>query len=80
VNQNVFCARLKQELPGLAAPPWPGPVGEIIFKNVCEESWQEWLEAEIKIINEERLDLSEEPARLRLYNAMIEFLNLHELV
>lgn len=60
----------------LEKAPVPGPLGTIIKDNVSKEQWQEWLELEIKIINEERLDLSEEAARERLFKAMIDFLNL----
>ena len=30
----VKCVKLGQELPGLAAPPWPGEIGQRIFEQV----------------------------------------------
>ncbi len=76
----VFCKKLGKDLPALSEAPLKGPIGQLILNNVSEEAWQEWVEAEIKIINEERLDLSEERAQIRLFEQMVEFLNLGDLV
>lgn len=75
----VFCQKFNKELPGLSEAPLKGSVGELILKNISEEAWLLWVEADIKIINEERLDLSEERAQERLYKAMLEFLGLKNL-
>ncbi|MEK9589174.1 MAG: Fe(2+)-trafficking protein, partial [Gammaproteobacteria bacterium] len=32
--RTVFCKRHQQELPGLAAPPFPGPKGQEIFETI----------------------------------------------
>ena len=32
----VLCRKLKQELPGLDTPPFPGPKGEEIFNNISK--------------------------------------------
>ncbi len=79
-KKMVLCKKLGKELPALAEAPLKGPIGKLILDNVSEEAWQEWVEAEIKIINEERLDLSEERAQQRLFNEMLEFLRLRDLV
>ncbi len=63
-------------MPALLEAPLKGPVGNMILEHVSEQAWQEWVEAQIKIINELRLDLSEEKAHMRLYEEMLEFLNL----
>lgn len=76
----VFCKRLKREMPALKEAPIKGPIGELILENVSEEAWLEWVEAQIKIINEERLDLSDEAGQERLYQEMIAFLGLGDLV
>ena len=77
---TVFCTRLKLDMPALLQAPMPGELGQIILQHVSETAWKEWLEAEIKIINEERLDLSEENAQQRLYQQMVVFLGLEEFV
>ena len=30
----VFCVKLKRELPGLDAPPWPGALGQRIYEHI----------------------------------------------
>lgn len=76
----VLCKKLNKELLGLESPPLLGEIGIIIMNNCSKEAWEDWLEMQIKIINEERLDLSEKHAKERLFNAMIKFLNIVELV
>ena len=41
--RTVFCRKLKQELPGLELPPFPGKAGEDIFHNVSKQAWAEWM-------------------------------------
>lgn len=74
----VFCAHYHKELPALETPPMSGPLGDLLYKHISFDAWQEWLEVQIKIINEERLDLSEETAQQRLFAEMISFLGLKE--
>lgn len=76
----VFCKKYNEERPGLSEAPLKGPIGRIILENVSEQAWLDWVEAEIKIINEERLDLSEESAQTRLFKAMVEYLGLGDLI
>ena len=76
----VWCKKFNKELPALKNPPLKGPIGKLILDNVSEEAWLLWVEAEMKIINEERLDLSEERAQQRIFVEMLEFLGLSELV
>lgn len=79
MNKKIFCRHFKQEKDALIEQPMPGSIGQIILENVSQEAWLLWLEDQIKIINEERLDLSEERAQRRLFQQMVEFLNLEEL-
>lgn len=51
----VQCVKLGRQLPGLDAPPWPGPLGQRIFENVSEEAWEQWEERMKMILNEMRL-------------------------
>jgi Fe-S cluster biosynthesis and repair protein YggX len=76
----VFCRHFKKEMPALKKAPLAGKIGQIILENVSEEAFNEWLEDQIKIINEERLDLSEEKAQRRLFEAMVAYLNIQDLV
>lgn len=76
----VFCRKYGSKMPGLTKAPLKGPIGEIILHNVSADAWQTWVEAQIKIINEERLDLSDINAQKRLFSRMVEYLGLGELV
>ena len=51
----VKCVKLGQELPGLAAPPWPGDIGQRIFEQVSAQGWKMWEERQKMVLNEYRL-------------------------
>ena len=61
--RTVFCRKLKQELPGLDMPPFPGPKGEEIFNNVSKQAWAEWMAHQTTLINEMRLNMMDLTAR-----------------
>lgn len=63
MSRTVFCKRLKQELPGLAAPPFPGPAGQDVFDNVSAQAWQEWQDLQTMLINEKHLNMMDKEAR-----------------
>jgi Fe-S cluster biosynthesis and repair protein YggX len=79
-KDKVFCKRLREALPALTKAPISGPIGQVILQNTSDAAWNEWFEAQMKIINEERLDLSEETAQQRLFQNMVAFLGLTELL
>jgi Fe-S cluster biosynthesis and repair protein YggX len=51
----VRCVKLGRDLPGLDAPPWPGPLGQRIYEQVSLEAWEMWEERMTMILNEYRL-------------------------
>ena len=51
----VNCVKLGREAEGLDAPPFPGPKGEQIFRNVSKQAWSEWTSLQTMLINENRL-------------------------
>lgn len=53
---NVTCSRCGSEGQGLERPPLPGRAGESIQRQVCAACWGEWLSAQVKYINEYRLN------------------------
>ena len=61
--QTVFCKLLNKELPGLAAPPFPGPKGQEIFENYSEQAWLSWQEMQTMLINEKHLNMMDKEAR-----------------
>ncbi|HEY8386499.1 MAG TPA: oxidative damage protection protein [Porticoccaceae bacterium] len=73
--RTVFCRKLKQELPGLDQPPFPGPAGEDIFNNISREAWQQWLDHQTMLINEKRLNMMDLTARTYLNEQRERFLS-----
>ena len=58
-DYKVFCAKLKQELPGLPEPPFDSELGKKIYDNVSQQAWGQWMEHCKMLLNEYRLN----PAR-----------------
>jgi len=56
---NVFCVKLKKMAEGLDRPPYPGELGERIFREVSKEAWGLWLRHQTLLINENRLNLTD---------------------
>ena len=63
MTRNVHCSRYKKELPGLDAPPMPGPKGEEIYNQVSAQAWGEWHSLQTMLINEKHLDMRDKDAR-----------------
>ena len=74
MSRMVFCQKLKQELPGLDRPPYPGELGQKIFENISREAWQAWLKQQTMFINEYRLALIDPKAQSFLKEEMQKFL------
>ena len=51
----VKCLKLGVEAEGLDSPPFPGPKGQFIYDNISQQAWQEWMNMQTMIINEQRL-------------------------
>ena len=73
VQRRVFCVKLQRDLPGLPAPPWPGPLGQRIFEHVSEEAWEMWEERMKMILNEYRLLPFQKEAQALVAKHMEEF-------
>lgn len=51
----VFCAKYKQELPGLEEPPFDSELGQKVYKTISQRAWNEWVERQKMLLNEYRL-------------------------
>ncbi|HZS95382.1 MAG TPA: oxidative damage protection protein [Terriglobales bacterium] len=56
---EVFCVKLKKQLPGLDELPFDTELGQKIYDNVSQEAWNQWTEFCKMVLNEYRLN----PAR-----------------
>lgn len=74
MSRMVQCVRLKQELEGLDAPPFPGPAGQRIYETVSKRAWDEWLAVQTRLINEKHLNMIEPEARKYLSEQREKFL------
>jgi Fe-S cluster biosynthesis and repair protein YggX len=74
MSRTVVCAKLGQELPGLAWAPWPGPVGKRIYAEISQQAWSQWLAHQTMLINEHRLNPLDPKARAFLEAEMVRFL------
>jgi Fe-S cluster biosynthesis and repair protein YggX len=70
----VFCEKFKQELEGLDYHPIAGVIGDRIYNHISKQAWFDWVKQQTMIINENRLNLSEESARKYLNQQMEYFL------
>ena len=73
MQRMVHCVKLDKEAEGLAAPPYPGELGQRIYENVSKEAWQQWLAHQTMLINEYRLTPIEPKARKFLEEEMEKF-------
>lgn len=73
--RTVHCRKLKQELPGLDQPPFPGPKGEDIFNHISKQAWQQWIDHQTMLINEKRLNMMDLTARTYLNEQREKFLS-----
>ena len=74
MSRTVTCVKLKKDLPGLEAPPWPGELGQRIFEQVSAQAWKMWEERQKMILNEYRLLPWQKEAQELIARQLEEFL------
>ena len=72
--RTVFCKLMQKEMPGLEAPPFPGPKGMEIFENYSAEAWQKWQDMQTMLINEKSLNAMDKESRKYLAEQRDKFL------
>ncbi|MCF6251450.1 MAG: oxidative damage protection protein [Methylococcaceae bacterium] len=70
----IKCVKLGIEAEGMESPPFPGPKGQFIYDNISQKAWQEWIEMQTMIINEQRLASFDPKARKLLEEEREKFL------
>ena len=71
---TVMCAKYEKEMSQMEKPPFPGPDGQNIFENISAMAWDEWLNIQTMVINENRLNLMDPEARTYLAEQRNKFL------
>jgi len=72
--RTVQCIKLKKEAEGLEFPPYPGDMGTRIWQSISKEAWQDWMDVQTRLVNENRLNLADTRARKYLKEQMEKFL------
>jgi Fe-S cluster biosynthesis and repair protein YggX len=72
--RTVQCIVLGRPAEGLDYAPYPGALGQRIYREVSKEAWQRWLGHQTMLINEYRLTPIEPKARQFLVAEMEKFL------
>lgn len=70
MSRTVNCIKLGREAEALERPPVPGELGKRIYESVSKEAWQQWVQYQTMLINENRLNLMEAKARKYLAEQM----------
>ena len=70
----VQCVKLKREAQGLDYPPYPGDLGVKIWQSISKEAWEQWIDIQTRLVNENRLNLADARARKYLAEQMQQFL------
>lgn len=73
---HVECARCGKTSAAATDVTYGGALGEEIRARVCAACWHEWLEAEVKVINELRLNFMDPASQDVLVRHLREFLAL----
>jgi len=73
VPRTVMCAKLKQRLPRLEKPPFPGELGQRIYDHISQQAWDMWQDQSRLIINHYGLNLADPDARQILRQEMEKF-------
>lgn len=71
----VFCRKYQQNLPKLPHPPFPNKLGETLQNTVSKKAWQEWLEHQTMLINENHLSMIDPAAKQFLNEQREKFLD-----
>ena len=78
MSETIFCKYLQKEGQAFEKAPLPGDLGQKIKDNISQEAWAEWIEMQMKIVNEYRLDLSQEEHRQVLKDQLDAFFGFSE--
>lgn len=74
MTRMVFCQKLQREAEGLERPPWPGELGQRVYRHIGKQAWQQWLAHQTMLINENRLSPVDPAVRKMLAGEMQRFL------
>jgi len=74
MSRVVNCVVLGVEAQGLERVPYPGELGQRIFESVSEQGWNQWIERQTMIINENGLSTVDPTSLALIEQHMLGFL------
>ena len=74
MSDEIQCVVLNRPAEPMASAPWPGELGQRILREVSKEGWQQWLQRQVLIINENQLSTADPQAIDLLEQHMLGFL------
>jgi Fe-S cluster biosynthesis and repair protein YggX len=74
MTRLIHCTKLNKEAEGLDQPPLPGDLGQKIYACISKEAWQQWIQHQTMLLNENRLSMIDPKARAFLMQEMEKFL------
>lgn len=74
MSRMVTCSVLNREAPGLERVPYPGEIGKRIYDSVSADGWQQWVNQQTMIINENGLSTMDPTSLHMLEKHMLAFL------
>ena len=74
MTRMVNCVVLGTEAPGLDSVPYPGQLGQRIYESVSAEVWNQWIERQTMIINENGLSTIDPASLAVIEQHMLGFL------
>ncbi|MEI4259828.1 MAG: oxidative damage protection protein [Candidatus Dasytiphilus stammeri] len=75
----IYCQYLEKKSEGLDNRPYPGPLGNVIYKNFSKEVWLQWLTIQTRIINEKKLNMLKDEDRNFIKKRMMNFLFIEQM-
>jgi Fe-S cluster biosynthesis and repair protein YggX len=72
--RTIFCSKLQREAEGLDFAPWPGELGQRVYREISKPAWSQWLAHQTMLINENRISPLDPKSRAFLKEEMEKFL------
>lgn len=74
MKRRIFCYFLNRKAEGFSNPPFPGKIGERIYREISILAWKEWQSQQTMLINEKKLNMLLLEDRKFLEKNMVDFL------
>ena len=74
MSTTIICRKLGREAQALEKAPYPGELGQRILAEISADAWNEWIQHQTMLINENRLSMADASSRKFLLEEMEKFL------